>query len=514
MSFPAETKRIVFVSVIAAVWVMFLFVAVGIADVIVPYNMDEFMPYRWLFCTAFVHTASASAFAQCSAYDLQLPWTSIVLPLRSFDYAGSTPVIFYAPVFAVWHDLASVRLIGLLFLTLQAWLLTRLFPIRMWVAGLALLGFFPYFFQHLVDTGPVALHTTSVFLFVWLCSRWCSDPRWIYPLAGGVLLFLCLWTKLIYLLLLPGLALLGLYCIIRQSQAFVAIPPGKIFRHCLLFVGVAGVLTGLYMLSTAPGHPDQYPILQQIMRGDSYDLAELRDRLSSLPAVSSVLHPLEATQRSFDLQISSLSVLLYALATYLFIPLFLLLSLWQQPSRWKHIAEGGFLYSLFLLTLFLVVRTKLAWATHHTILAFPFLILSFGITIGLVLDSIRHESAVFLRRIFLVMGMIFFIITWHAFLYFDTQQNATLAAPQPGEKVMVAEGERLKECAVTDDGPAISVLYGGKVGDESHLYAVRKFSILHGMPIVFRMSPGFTMRDYRIQHLRVGLADCDDASIQ
>ena len=186
---------------------------------IVPYNVDEFMIYQPLFCHYYPFSTLNTFAGQCHQYDLNVLGTGLILPLRSYDYVGSFPSLYYYPLFLLWRSPVSARWINALFLLTQAAILSRLFRVRIGTVFLGLCLFFPYFFQHIVDTGPVSFQILTIYLLFLLFRRWAAKPSWLSPLLITLLLFCGIWTKPIYFVLLPGIAALFGIALIEQRRA-------------------------------------------------------------------------------------------------------------------------------------------------------------------------------------------------------------------------------------------------------------------------------------------------------
>lgn len=352
-----------------------LFICVGLIIIFafhrfVPYNMDEFAQYAQLICLYYPLNALD---ATCGLYDLTIPGTNISLPLRIFGYVGSLQNLYYLPLFILWKSPMSARLVGYLFLGLQALFLSRLFHIRKGAALAGLIIFFPYLFIHIIDTGPVALHTTTVILIYLLSDRWFKNPSYRYPIAIGLLLFVGFWTRLNFVWIVPGIVIL--ICMkaiehraqIRDLRNTVAI---QITLAAIIAVSLSTVL----LLSTSSHNPESRPLLNYLLTGERYSLHELFLKLPTLTVTNILIDPFQATHRIFSVQPPSSLSFLYSGLLYFIIPVGLLAFLtFLKPNR--KICKAYVLYGLFVLTFLIIAITKRANAMHHIVLAFPFLIL-------------------------------------------------------------------------------------------------------------------------------------------
>ena len=172
---------------------------------IVPFNMDEVLPYNLL------HDLTQEK-NSLESYDVDLSlnvWNSgLKLPLRAWDYLGSFPSIYYSIFYFLWKSPVSVRFMGLVMLLIEAVLLSRIFKIKYYYVFIGLLFFFPYFFQHIVDTGLISVQVLSVILIFYLSKRWMIKKKIKYPVLIGIVAFCGVWIKLTYLWLLPWIGLM------------------------------------------------------------------------------------------------------------------------------------------------------------------------------------------------------------------------------------------------------------------------------------------------------------------
>lgn len=160
--------------------VILLFLIAFFSNRIGPYNMDEFCHYHPIISRHYKYNVLNTFRENCRGYDLSFLNTGLVLPLRAYAYEGSSSSLYYYPLFLIWKDPRSARFLGLLFLLVQSLLLARIFNQRYEYTLLFLLCFFPYFFQHLVDTGPINFTTTSIFLLYWLMIKWLDTFKFKY----------------------------------------------------------------------------------------------------------------------------------------------------------------------------------------------------------------------------------------------------------------------------------------------------------------------------------------------
>lgn len=394
---------------------------------LVPYNTDEFIHYHTLLCHAYPLNTLNTFAGACGALDLNFLNTGLVLPLRAYLYSGSFPSLYYLPLFWLWPSPVSARLLNILFLLAQALVLGKLFRLGTWKTFLGLLLFFPYAFQHVVDTGPVSFQILCVYVCAWLFDRWTKKPSYLYPLLAAVLAFLAVWTKLIFIALLPGIGML-LALAVHQSRLKLDSPQAvsrvsaQLMAGALVFFG----LTAALLLSTSPASPASHPLLEEILdKGEHYGPIELMQRLPHLEVTKTLLNPLAATHRIYDVWPIAHAGLtrFYALLLYAAVPLIALAALRSKELRrsaWKPLV----VYILFPLTFLLIARTKASWAMHHTILSFPFLILS-TLSLYSILRTARSAYGKKLRQIFMGCLGLFFAINILWFALFPAQAVQT-----------------------------------------------------------------------------------------
>ncbi|MEM2916214.1 MAG: hypothetical protein QXT19_02565, partial [Candidatus Woesearchaeota archaeon] len=247
----------------------FLIAAVSIVLVFsefVPYNMDEFSMYRRIMCLHYENNSLNTFKEDCHGYDLDFINTGIVLPLRENAYMGSLTSLVYYPLFLVWKSPNSVRFLGLVFLLLQALLISKMFRLRAEYAFLGLVLFFPYFFQHIVDTGNVGLQCLGVFAIVFLLNKWLKTCKIKYAALIGLAVFLGVWTKLTFLWMLPGLFLVFVYELIsNKPHLFKKKTISQLCFGVLACLALLLLLLSLLFLSTTPDKPDEKPYMSQIL---------------------------------------------------------------------------------------------------------------------------------------------------------------------------------------------------------------------------------------------------------
>ena len=350
-----------------------IFLAVGLIIVIsfhkvIPYNMDEFVQFKQLRCFFYPNNQVLEG-SDCGWLNLVLPGTTFALPLRAYDYIGSFPSLYYLPLFLIWKSPISARLVGYLFLGLQALLLHKLFKIRTSVLLAGLILFFPYFFQHIVDTGPVVFQTTSIIAIYLLLDRWFKSGHFRYVLGIGLLVFLGMWTKINYVWFLPGIALITCIKAIEFRKSFWD-KKNKLFIQGVVVSVLSLFLTLSYLFASNPGNRSHRPLIDSLLSGESRTVTNTIRKLWSLDVTRKLLNPFQTTSRIFEINPDASVMDFYGLSLYLFIPLLFLVA-FAAKKVWK----PTLLYIAFLMTFFIIAMTKNASLMHHVVLAFPFFIL-------------------------------------------------------------------------------------------------------------------------------------------
>jgi hypothetical protein len=179
-----------------------------------PYNMDEFVHYQPLGCGSAPASDRLSVYREgCRLYDLRLPFTTTPLPLRSYLYIGSLPVVVFYPFWKLLDDPVAVRLQGAVFFVLAIGLMARYLRTRPGSVVLASLVYPLFLGCFLSDQGPVGLSVLLLLGFLLLArgAALTAAPRRITVLAAlaGLALFLGLWVKLVFAWWLPAALVLA-----------------------------------------------------------------------------------------------------------------------------------------------------------------------------------------------------------------------------------------------------------------------------------------------------------------
>jgi hypothetical protein len=353
------------------------FLALAFFGSLAPYNMDEFIHYDAIACHLY---PGNSLHGTCDPFMLDFLGTGWVLPLRAYHYSGSFPALYYLPIHLLWNSPLAARMLGLVFLLLGAGMCARIFRLPRKFVVPPMLLCFPYLFQHLVDTGPVGFHILSVFLIYFCLDEWLATLRWRWVPAIALIVVCGLWTKFSYAWYAPGFACFFLIHFVRHRAL---LRKRKKIRRLLLQALAAAALIalpiGALLWSSAPGNPADHPYLGQLLHSETFTPAEIAHGVWKDSGVTySLLHPLEATQRIFEVEPAPAASAVFSAVTFLFTPLTLLLLALRRKSAVSRRALllPAALYGVFLLTVLMILRTKGAGLMHHSVLSYPFLWLS------------------------------------------------------------------------------------------------------------------------------------------
>lgn len=350
----------------------------------------------------------------------------IILPLRAYHYAGSFPALYYYPVYLIWNSPLSARALGLVFLCAGAFFAARTFRFKFKYVALGLLLFFPYAFQHVVDTGPVGLHVLSIYVIYALMDRWCATLHKRYISAITVLIFLCIWTKFSYFWMAPGIFSFFLIHVCRHRKfLWTRENLFRLISQSAVAASMLTILVGSLLLSTSPSNSSFKPYLHELLISKSHTLPDLWDGIWWFSGVVwALLHPLEATHRIFIVATPGLAERLYARILFLFVPTMLIVlgidSYGRKKDSLLALVQPLVLYLAFLVTVITIARTMNAGVMHHAMLSLPFLILAILSTIRCALDS--NLPKLLMKRSLVTVCIVFLGINLIFFAKFPTQQ--------------------------------------------------------------------------------------------
>lgn len=507
---------------------MVIVLILALSDAFIPYNDDEFMHYRPLLCGLFPGNRLLTLLEGCGWYDLRLPGLPWTLPLRTFDYVGSFHSLTYLPLYLLWPHPLSARLHGLLYLLLQAWLLGRAFRWRTLHVFLALCAFFPYLFQHLADTGPVAFQTTGILALLLLFRRWLRRPTVGLDLGIALILALGFWAKIIYVVLLPGIALLLLGCMTELPRQALWALRHRLIAHGCLIVCVAGALCAWVLLAHAPDDASVRPFLDQMLqRGERRSVLGALESPQSVELLVYTLNPLGATHRIFTVRTMAALGTLYDLLVFLAPVLLCALAAIAAPSRWRKMLLPFACFTAFYVTMAALLTVRLAWAMHHAVLAYPFLLLGTAASLRLVAAPVRNWAGLGVRWLTAAACVLFVFCNAVAYAMLPLQKirtphndpsketvNRILADPALAHGAYyVLAGWGMYMLQGLYGHPDQGAFYFGSLWEDRQLDPVRKLAREHGRSLLFvynrdnkDVDPAFLRRRFTL-HRCAGLPE-------
>lgn len=368
-----------------SVWEIIVFflialVFVHVFSAFIPYHFDEFSQYHALGCLYYPNNMLNTFRASCPAWQLA-PFGNYFMQLRSgAPYMGSPSCLIYFPLFLLWPAPISARLMGLLWLGVQAACLKKLFRVDFLLSFIFLLGFMPYTYMHVFDSGAIHWQTTSVFFIYCLLQRWMealknlSGHAWRYPVAIGFIIFWGIWTKLTYFAVIPGIACLIVYYCIKKRE--VLRQPGarkKLVAHVVLMVAVASSLIFVLLHSkTIRGDTYYQQIIAPQKASVTGNVQAVKDRVAELGKYFT--NPLQAAHFNYRITKSVTPTGLLFSAVLSFILVFGTIRLFVNKREGRDVLIN---IALCILTFFiLVVFFKRAGSMHHLVLCFPFMLIA------------------------------------------------------------------------------------------------------------------------------------------
>lgn len=340
----------------------------------VPFNMDTFGQYHALMCAHYPLNKLNKFTEGCGSYDLA-PIANYYLPLRSYSYLGSFPCVLYYPLFRLWPSPYSARLLGFIILAIQAFFIRKLFKIDLLVSFLILLSCMPYAFQHIVDFGAVCFQTTSVFFICYLGEKWALSLKnnatysWIYPFFAGITIFIGIWTKLSYFVVLPGSIVLFFYYLIAQreiSTSLCRVRYKEFVKGVLILFSVAATPTFILFNSFSIEHQKYYVFLAK-------SASKLHLTLN-WGLTKYFFNPLLTADRIFEIADDKITISGLLLAIIILGLLFFgIRQLWIKKIKYGFAVLN---ILLFLLAFFFIAMHPKSLRMHHVVLSLPFLILA------------------------------------------------------------------------------------------------------------------------------------------
>jgi len=332
---------------------------------VVPFDMDEFAAYHALGCAAYPLSRQLNIYRErCADDELTLPLVSRPLPLRSYLYIGSFPAVPFYPFWRLFRSPVAARVQGAAFFLVAIHLLSRLVGTSWGTTLLAVLIFpiFPGAF--LVDTGPVGI-SLALLAGVLLLVRGAVDAdtasrAWPRAALAGAVAFLGVWVKLNFVWMLPAVLLFGFYRLRGTERWPAALRPAAVAFAA--FVATFLVPTTWLMLARTPDGGRYYDVVR--LGGVSADpeaIATQAGTLASYFADGSAAAP-----RVLSFPGKAIDLVPCVLASVL-----LMWGLWRGRGG----PEALWLGAAFA-TFLVMLPSARAWAGHHFVLGFVFLVLA------------------------------------------------------------------------------------------------------------------------------------------
>lgn len=377
-----------------------------------PINMDEFSQYHPIICGHYEGNKLNIFREACGMYDLKIPGSDTFLPLRSYGYGGSLSSLLYYPFFLIWQSPYSARAIGFLFVLIQAYFLSKLLRFKFRNVLLGLVLFFPYVYQILIDTGIIQFYTTAIIMVVYFIQRWFITFKNRYIYLVGLFLFLLFFARLSFGFGFPALIVVFIYFGIRHYEHLRSRWKSMLmaaFGAALIMI----IPSALYLFSIGNDGTQQI-IAELTTKTDSHTFAEMLNPKTYLNSIilRRFLNPFEATERSFVMGNINILGLIYSLVLFGG-PIILFIKSFIEKKFLKRVnVRFNFLsmifYLAFLVTCFMLFRTLSSKHMHHAMMAYPFILLSWGYLIGDIQKLTKKFYIVFFS-IFVAINLFYFI---------------------------------------------------------------------------------------------------------
>jgi hypothetical protein len=359
--------------------------------------MDEFNAYHALGCAVYPLSRQYHVYREgCQEYQLRPPLVPVFLPLRSYIYVGSLPVVSFYPFWRVFRDPLAARVQGALFFLLSVHLVARLLGVGFLRALLAGLVFPLFAGAFLVDTGTVGLSLILLLgaLLLIRAAGQASDAvrRNCLAAVAGFVCFLGVWIKLVFVWCLPALILAIAGRAYRWRTPRTEAPP-RPWQAVGAFLA-ALVLPTAWLLSSVTVEGTPY---YEVLRGGRFSLepeavGTVAASLAGYLSCGSSIVP-----RSMLWPPSGLDLL----------PAFLglgLLASGLASSRRRDVLSW---LGAALLTFGVTVLSGRALAAHHLVFALAFLVLALASALG-------GENPIPARAGALLVGLFWASLLWRA----------------------------------------------------------------------------------------------------
>jgi len=390
--------------------------------VFVPSNMDEFLQYHRIACTAFPNALEHIFREGCTEHPTRFLGFDFY---RSYSYAGYSSNLLYWPFYYVYPAPASHHLLGVLILMIFSFLLVKAFTLAKETVVIPLI-YFPILFQMIHDSGPIRLAVLSFPIVALLASQLVAENTSL-PRRGlsFVILFIvvsiAIENKPFYVYLLPQVLLLALgfavsshhYGTIKfrvtKNRVFSNLSTQFTFGLCLILSAVflACLLILIFM---------QVPI-----GGGKYSTYLARLMHEAAPSID-LLHEIEYTVRFLLAPLTFISRIYHSprfvISALAFLPVLYLcfLALKHEDSKLQLTIVGSMGLSIAIF-----IFTRQTWSGHHFVfLHIPLLIL-----------LMRFASGGTRRYTYVVLSVLLSAIVSCFQMYLGKELPATESTRQP-----------------------------------------------------------------------------------
>jgi hypothetical protein len=228
--------------------------------------------------------------------------------------------------------------------------------------------------------------------------------------------FLGIWAKLTYFWLLPGIGILFLALLLDGKKLPSKENCKRIGLQVLGSAFLLIVLLGLIFLSTSPYDSSSFPYIDEITSSKWLPIQQLfqLNIIKERGVWKALFNPFEATQRIFVVKDPNLITKLYSGFILLLVPACLL----ALRINWFEKIKPSFLYFAGIVAFMITLLIERAWAMHHTVLSFPFFILSIFSTIELLRKYYPEKFPIIVSALFIV----FVVLNSYFFINFPKQK--------------------------------------------------------------------------------------------
>jgi hypothetical protein len=207
------------------------------AVLFVPPNMDEFVAFHRLACTA--PLSQFNTFREgCDAHTLDLGFLRYQM---SYGYIGITSSALYYPFWALWPAPGSFYLQGVILLLVFGYGMARALNLKATDALLPVC-YFPIGYSMLHDTGPIRLGLLSLPALLLIARRLQETDRGVAKVGLGLVaaavVLVCAEDKAYYLLMAP------LVCILAGTIGVGQLPTRGTLREARVPLAVFVVVVG------------------------------------------------------------------------------------------------------------------------------------------------------------------------------------------------------------------------------------------------------------------------------